>query len=342
MHKYTILLLIFLFGCSQKKIKNIQLTPSFYFWKTTFNLSGAEVDLLKKTGASPMYIRFFDIDWQPGQGAVPVAQLEIGSLGFIPKNIVPVIFITNRTMKKTAGKDIALLADRILKKIAYIADKFSISVHEVQFDCDWTESSKQHFFDLIKAIKQENQGIIISSTLRLHQYRYPQKTGIPPVDKVMLMFYNMGEVSNINEPNSILNLAKARPYIEGAKPYPIPLDIAVPIFGWGALFREGKLINLLKGIKGKDLKDPLRFTKTDETHFDVIKDTYLEGNYLYKNDQIRLEEVSETLLLKTVPLLRQVINQPKTCIAFYHLDISSQKEFSNATIRHFFNQIQEK
>ena len=338
----SIILVLFLFGCGQNKVKDIQLSPAFYYWKTSFAPTAKELTLLKETAADPIYVRFFDIDWKAGQGAVPVAPLQIDSLDDIPENIVPVIFITNRTMKNIAPKDIGTLAERILKKIDYIAQKFPTTIYEIQLDCDWSESSKQHFFELIKEVKNQNKALLISSTLRLHQYRYPTKTGIPPVDKVMLMFYNMGDVIDPDEPNSILNLAKAKPYIKNASTYPIPLDIAVPIFGWGALFREGKLINLIKNMDELALKDSLRFQQIDSTHFEVKKGTYLDGTYLYQGDQIRLEQISKTLLFKSVPLLQQVINQPKTRIAFYHLDSSIQKEFSNETIRQFLNQIKEK
>ncbi|HHB51501.1 MAG TPA: hypothetical protein ENK75_00425 [Saprospiraceae bacterium] len=338
---FILLSLIIFLGCNTNEIKDVQLSPSFYYWKTSFQPSTEELNLLEKTGAELLYIRFFDIDWKAGSGAVPVAQLDVDSLPLFHQNIIPVIFITNRTMKNIAPKDISRLAENILKKVNYIARKFPNTYHEIQLDCDWTEGSKDHFFELIRQVKNQTKGkgISISSTLRLHQYRYPKKTGVPPVEKVMLMFYNMGEVADLSESNSILNLAKAKPYIEGASTYPIPLDIAVPIFSWGALFRDGKLINLIKGMEAIELKDSLRFLQKDSLHFEVKKGTYLNGIYLYQGDQIRLESISKALLFKTVPLLQQVLNQQKTRIAFYHLDSSIQKEFSNETIRQFLSQI---
>ncbi len=333
--------LFLLFGCSQKNEDHPQLTPAFYYWKTTFRLSDGEQKLLKETGASPLYIRFFDIDWKPGVGAVPVAQLELDSTASIGVPIVPVVFITNRTMINIRTGDIDTLAGKILKKIDYIAQGFPDEIREIQLDCDWSEKSREHYFALIKKLQKrvENRGVTVTSTLRLHQYRYPRQTGIPPVPKVMLMFYNMGNVSDMAETNSILNLAKAAPYIEDATPYPIPLDIAVPVFGWGVLFRGGKTIDLLKGLREKDLQDSLRFHKIRENHFEVIKSTYLDGVYLYEGDLIRLESTSEKLLLECVPLLRKAINQPNTRIAFYHLDSSIQKDFSNEFICRFFDEI---
>ena len=317
------------------------LSPAFYYWKTTLSPSDEALSILKTTHANPLYIRFFDVDWKPGQGAVPVSPLQIDASSSLPASIIPVVFITNRTMINIDSKDIDTLAGRMLRKIDFIAHHFPATIQEIQLDCDWSATSRQHFFSLLESLQKRVQGqnITISSTLRLHQYRYPNKTGIPPVSKVMLMLYNMGDVGDPEETNSILNIDEARSYIEGGSAYPLPLDIAVPIFGWGALFREGKLINLLKGLKGFELADSLRFHKIDENHFEVVKSTYLNGVYLYKDDQIRLEDVPVELLFKTIPLLRKVINQPKTCIAFYHLDSSIQKEFSNETIRRFFNEI---
>ncbi|MBK8703650.1 MAG: hypothetical protein IPN33_08475 [Saprospiraceae bacterium] len=133
---------------------------------------------------------------------------------------------------------------------------------EIQIDCDWTEKTRDSYFYLLKKMREQLEpgNCALSATIRLHQVRYFKKTGAPPVDRGMLMFYNMGDVESWEEPNSILNIKKGEPYLDGAARYPLPLDVALPAFGWGVLFREGRMIRLIYPIDEKVLADTSRFS----------------------------------------------------------------------------------
>ncbi|MGG2305049.1 hypothetical protein ACE4Z6_26875, partial [Salmonella enterica] len=93
-----------------------------------------------------------------------------------------------------------------------------------QIDCDWTLGTKEKYFSLLKRIK-ERMALPLSCTIRLHQVKYQAKTGVPPVDRGMLMYYNMGHVEGATETNSIYDPANADKYVSYVKDYPLPLDV---------------------------------------------------------------------------------------------------------------------
>ena len=151
------------------------------------------------------------------------------------------MFITNATLKNLPETSIEQLADNITSKIKRMLKSLGeVHVKEIQIDCDWTGSTRVKYFTLLKHITLKvktrsanfnlREDITISATLRLHQIKYHKKTGVPPVARGMLMFYNMGSPTQIDMQNSILNLDIAKQYIENLESYPLPLDVALPIF----------------------------------------------------------------------------------------------------------------
>ncbi len=62
---------------------------------------------------------------------------------------------------------------------------------EIQIDCDWTERTRNAYFQLLTALKREPflQGKILSATIRLHQVKYVQRSGIPPADRGRVCFF---------------------------------------------------------------------------------------------------------------------------------------------------------
>ncbi|MBK7871568.1 MAG: hypothetical protein IPJ74_13290 [Saprospiraceae bacterium] len=197
------------------------------------------------------------------------------------------------------------------------------------------------FFQFIENFKAKNAGIQLSATIRLHQIRDYKNTGVPPVDRGMLMFYNTGNVENWSEENSILNIEIAQNYLPTSnfsvgvlryqlptsKVYQMPLDIALPIFAWGVLFRDGRMIRLINNLRAAQLTDTTRFQKMTNNRFEVTKSTYLEGYYLYQGDQIRTETIDTTLLHKAADLIKSKLKNHNLTVAFYHLDTATIKYF---------------
>jgi hypothetical protein len=318
-----------LIGCTPTPTEYFA-TPAFYHWKSDYNPGAQERSFLQELQSKKLYVRYFDIVLEAGE-PVPVSSVENDYSINRNQEIIPVVFITNAAMKAVNEQDIPILASRIFKKIKGIHPWLSNSaIKEIQMDCDWTNGSRQKYFKLLRSLKAllDNQEQILSTTLRLHQFKNAETTGIPPVDRVMLMFYNMGEVNEYDEVNSILNLEAAADYLNKDEAYPLPMDIALPLFQWGCIFRDQKLIHLSNNLSLEDLDDILRFNKISDNRFRVIKSTYLNGDFLYEGDEIRHESVSYDRLLSAGKLLAGVKNTDGFTVAFYHLDSLSLSQFT--------------
>ena len=344
------LLAIFLPGCKDGQPRLV--IPAFYHWQTNLKLSEAERLYLDSLHVKKLYVKFFDVDWNVASGQpVPLAQVQIDFNHLPGLQIIPTIFITNRTLLNLPMPDVDSLAGRIFQKIQDIAIPLAskreshgneLRITEVQFDCDWTEQTKEKYFRLLEIFKKKiSAGYSylsphtshLSATIRLHQVRFFEKTGVPPVDKGMLMFYNMGQVDEWATGNSILDPGLAKQYLSDGKlrSYPLELDVALPLFQWGVLFRDGRLVKLINGLSERELNDTSRFIKLAPNRFEVRKSTYLQGYYLYEGDRLRLEGVTPKLLEEAAVLLGNWFgkpnSQPELNVAFYHMDQHIFKSF---------------
>lgn len=303
---------------------------AFYHWKTRLSLSAEERAFMDRLRADKLYVKFFDVDWsEPYAGPVPMAEVEIDTALLGGLDIVPCIFLTNRCMTQLPGEDVPELAGRMLKKTEELAAQYpGLKIKELQLDCDWTASTRERYFALLGRLRAElaPKGIALSATVRLHQYRWPEQTGVPPVDRGMLMCYNTGDLESWEEENSILRAEEAGKYVAGAEPYPLPLDAALPAFGWGVLFRNDRMIRLIHALAPGDLADTLRFRQTQRNRFEVRKSTYLDGHYLYEGDRLRIEQPSIADLEQSARMLKEV-SPPGSTAAFYHLDSIAMLRF---------------
>lgn len=320
--------LLFLISCTPTKK---EITPAFYHWQTNFSLTQSEKKYLENLSIKKLYVKFFDVDWNGKmQESLPVAEVILDTTDLKNIEIIPTIFITNRSLKNYPLEKIDLLGKNILEKI------FSIkkNVREIQVDCDWSERTEQKYFQLLHFFKKEiqKQNIQLSATIRLHQIKYFKRTGVPPVDRGMLMFYNVDDVKDWETKNSILDLEVAKQYFFNFENYPLKLDVALPIFSWGVLYRGGGMVKLINNLRADDMTDDSLFLQTDETHYEVIKSTYLHGKYLYEGDIIRLETVPLETLKMSAKLLKSKIENPNVTISFYHLDTTTIKHYPYANL----------
>lgn len=333
---------ISIFGCRTNSTKNTQTTPAFYHWQTHLSLSETEKNYLSELAITKIYPKFFDVDWDFNQKA-PTALATLILSQALPEDltIVPTIFITNRTFLQISPNDLPDLAQKIVQKLqGQMVEIGQHRVTEIQFDCDWNKTTQLKYFSLLKWIKKElPEEIELSATIRLHQIKYAKKTGVPPVKRGMLMYYNMGEVQNQTTQNSILDNAIGQKYIAQLSQYPLPLDVALPLFQWGVLFRNNRMIKLLNQLSESELADNQRFIKKDKNHWQVVKSTYLNGVYLYKGDEIRLEKSAFSDLKTAAELLSKQLKKEDRNIVFYHLDsivIQQFKETEIAAIIDYF------
>lgn len=302
-------------GCHSIPSTPVVPSFSFYHWKANFSPTTLELDNIQKLGVSRLYVRYFDVDKETS--SAPVTPLSLLTFQVLPPEtieLVPVIFITNRALIDFPENQIINLAEKIWSLILEIHPVDTLP-QEIQLDCDWSGRSREAFFQLIKQMK--SFGCRVSSTIRLHQI---QTADVPPADAGTLMFYNMGEVRDSATKNSILSIEEARPYLPALRSYPLKLDLALPIFSWGVLFRDGKMIKLIHQLEAPELlKDSLTRTN-DRINFFVTRNSLLRGHFLYAGDHIRLEATQNEVLLQSARELGRYFGGSEPTITFYHLD----------------------
>lgn len=339
--------LVGIFSCKKNEIGTL-ITPAFYHWQTQLQLTDNERLYLDSIGVKKLYVKFFDVDWdEASQQPVPLAEVEIDTTNLSGLEIVPTVFITNRTLVNLPEAKVEELAERVREKIVRQSSSLSpqSQVREIQMDCDWTASTKEKYFQFLKYLQEVHSPFSVlhsplklSATIRLHQFKYPKRTGVPPVDRGMLMVYNVGEVDEWETENSILDLEILDQYLGqssvSSRQYVVPLDLALPLFRWGAVFRDGELVYLVNDLGKEHLQDTVRFANTAANRYEVRKSTYLQGYYLYEGDKVRLEGIDQELLERAVERFADFSKNFKSeTVAFYHLDTTTLKVFDHEKIR---------
>lgn len=261
------LILVFtliVFSYNKTQTKDIQI--SFYSWENSFE----EQNINEK-----LYIKVLDVNFS--------TKLELlkTNIKDVPKNFIPVIYITNETMKNV---DYSLVSKAILETLK------NYKFDEIQIDCDWSLSTRSNYFNLLEDLK-EKLNKKISATIRLHQIKYYAKTGIPPVDYGVLMYYNMSNIGDFNTKNSILDNEIAKKYHYNFDVYPLKLKLALPLYSQAIQFREEKAISLFEGVEEKDFNND--FEKLENNRYKVLNSHYFKGRYIYKDDIFRLENSNE-------------------------------------------------
>lgn len=306
---------LFLINCQKEK------EVSFYYWKTSFQFSKKEAEALKHFKTKEIYLRFFDVDKKEKDNPIP-----LGVIGKISPpadtSIIPVVYITNHTFHHFSKEDAESLAKKVFSKINSIAKENSIPYNEIQLDCDWSDSTRELYFSFLGKIKTISNKTI-STTIRLHQVKYFERTGIPPVDKYVLMFYNMGKLGKTGS-NSIYNSNDAAKYIQSLNNYPRKLDIALPIFSWVIHKRDNAIQDLLKDFDLQTLQNKgiLKSADNPNTYL-VTKSTLTGGKYFREDDELHLERISQEELLNAATLLHSNAKNLNRKIIFFDLDESN-------------------
>jgi len=289
---FFFLIFILFFSCSNSSIKKIE--PSFYYWQTTLNFDSRDLDFFRSYNINKIYLRYFDVIWnKENKSAVPSNQIIIDKKSLFPKKIIPVIFITLETLQKIEEGDIDKLSDKIIFQIEVISKSNNIlDINEIQIDCDWTISTKLKYFKMLNILKEnlKSKHIILSSTIRLHQIKYFKETGIPPVDKGVLMAYNTSSPYEKTDLKSILDVKTAKNYLRNLKEYKLNLDVALPIFSWAIQYdRYNKFIRLINDSNIAEIKNNNDIINTGSNFYSAKNDTFISTYRILKGDIIKVE-----------------------------------------------------
>ena len=192
-------------------------------------------------------------------------------------HVVPVVYLTNQTLKFLEPRYLEDFAQKIGNKIETIHQSWvrqPIGNNEIQLDCDWTLSTKEKYFTLLTILRKKYPRL--SVTIRLHQIKFAEKTGIPPVDRGMLMCYNMSDWKNEKTHNSIFTPDVLSQYIGELSDYPLPLDMVMPAFHWTIGYRGHQFQYFLNAISAQDFQKISLFEQV-QNRFVAKKDTTLWG-----------------------------------------------------------------
>ncbi len=261
---------------------------AFYYWRTSFTLSATEREALAELGVDHLYVRMFDVTWNEGeQRALPVGPLTVPAGSTPPPGvtIVPVVFIRDEVLRHARP---APLAAELWAEVQRRTAALGAVPAELQIDCDWTDTTRQPYFALLRALRKA-AGIPLSATIRLHQIKYRERTGVPPVERGMLMFYNMGKFSPDPDARAIFDPDAAQRYLARLDDYPLPLDLALPIWSWTVQVRDDAVVGLLQRTDPATL-DAIDFLRRGaDGRYTATRTTFLDGHLLREGDQLKTE-----------------------------------------------------
>lgn len=285
---------------------------AIYHWKTTFAPDSAEMAFLHRHNVKRIYIRMFDVEYGKDFTSSFIHVTPEATTKFahnVPEDveIVPTVYITLEALRHMEY-DTWRYAELIVKRILAMVNYNEIGpIGEIQFDCDWTETTRHIYVTLCKEAKEhlKEHNISLSSTIRLHQLREVP----PPVDRVVLMLYNTGGLKNPKTRNSILDMKDAAPYLKGQLRYLLPLDIALPTFGWGVKFRDGEFYKIV--------------TNPEES--------------VAHNEYIRWERPEVKEILRVKALAEKMLGKSDRGNILYHLDYSQLKNYTDDEISQLYS-----
>ena len=310
--------------------RNVQ--RSFYYWKTGFRLDATERQALDRHGVRKLYLRFFDADWDAlANDARPLARLRVEQPPPPGITIVPVVYLTQELLQHSDPSAIRKLAERIAGLITAEAERSRMALaDEVQMDCDWTTSTRDAYFSFLKELRRQPllNDRKLSVTIRLHQLKYRGQAGIPPADRGLLMCYNMGNLKDPSIKNSIIDPDVLASYIGGLSSYPLPLDLALPIFDWWVLFDRNEYRGLVRDVRLN--------LRGEERRVEFRTDTMIQG-YSFKAGQWLRHETSEAGDVRlSAQRLSRKLKTEKITVILYHLDSANLANYTPDDLESFY------
>lgn len=334
-----------LLSCTDSSSMKNEGGNSIYYWRTTFSLSDGEKEFLTIHEVNKIYMRFFDVDWaypaKNGEDITPEATIIFNDTIPAGIDIVPTVYITTSAMERMQTKEIEY-AEKIYKRVTAICKQNNISFKEIQLDCDWTKGTRQPFFRLCEAMKQQLDSThSLSSTIRLHQLtRLP-----PPVDKGVLMVYNTGNLMEMTSDNSIFSRNDIEPYLRDNRlaKYPLKLDVAYPTYGWSVVFHPGEDKYYFDRIMRRtdftgypNLKRIASnlYEATSEVNFSEDETGY---DKVYTEYRIRVERPSAGEILEIKKMIDSQLKDKTHNNILYHLDESQLSHYSDNEISKIYS-----
>jgi len=319
---------------------------AFYFWQTEWSPSPALLDSLAENKIDKLYMRFFDVEWTAAsQSSRPVAPLRFQSAPPNNVEIIPVVYLVNEVFMKMRYEDVPALADHVWQQVAGMAKENGIAFRELQIDCDWTDSSQRNYFHFINVLneplkKLKNEKKTLSATIRLHQVKFVERTGVPPVDRGMLMFYNFGRIQAETDGNSIFNERDASRYASYIADYPLKLDVVLPMFSWSIHARGGEVMGLLDNVGSADATNFDGFRLDFQNRYTATRPFFFRSHYFLEGDVLRVEETTPATTVRAAALAKRGAGWRKRyeTVALFDLNEQRVKSYTASSMRSIFAQ----
>jgi hypothetical protein len=330
-------LLPVLLGSCSHKAEHVE--RAFYYWKSNdYELSAKEDTLLDTLKIQKLYLKFFEVQRDEMMGNIPVAKTDVfGYDGFKYDSIqvIPTVFITNDVFIKSSRQELDTLATNMVYLLEkhYKENVALAKPKEFQMDCDWTPKSRDNYFYFLTKFKKES-GALLSCTLRLYPYKYPETMGVPPVDKVTLMCYNLVNPLESEMKNSILDTKELSLYLNKRRDYPLHTDVALPTFSWLQVYQNKRFRGLVYP-EGAGIKKILKPVKP--LWYEITKDTSINEHYLRVGDLVKYEEITPQKINDAIAIIKENVAFDDTItVTLFHLDENQLKSFSHETLSGFY------
>lgn len=338
------LILIFLlfstFACSEP---SLEVKRGIYFWENdTESFSTGNRAALDSLKIEKIYIKVFEVDRIKGTNK-PIAKssLQLDPASLENREVIPCIYLLNKVFIESSKKELDDLADNVVHLTQKfltekLGDRTKIPFSEIQLDCDWSEKSQGNYFYFIRKVKERSKKQI-SCTLRLYPYKFHQKMGIPPCDRAVLMCYNL--LSPLKNPrkNTILDTEEMAKYLDTKFDYPIPLDVALPVYSWMQCYDGTRFKGIVKGPV-EPYKELL--LHTEGLWYYMKSDTVLVDVYLRQGDRIKLERVSERELSKAIEIIKSSgVLKNDAVFSYFHLSSQELNHYSYETLNSYSSRL---
>jgi len=304
---------------------------AFYYWKTAGGPSAEELARADRAGADRLYVRLFDID-ETGAATPALAASAAERRSWTAegkRELVPVVYVANAALEapgfrpREAG--LSLVAG-----VARLWGPDGPAWNELQLDCDWTESTRSAYFQMLVAVRGalHGRGRVLSATIRLHQVKYRGSTGVPPVDRGMLMAYNLLPPESAGEKSAILDLDELAGYTRSLRGYPLPLDIALPAFSWVVQWEGERVIGLIGEPRAvAELSSPA-FRPRGLHRYEATSRTFLAGHTVEPGDLFVVDRPDPGDVRRAAALLFRSARRGARTVALYHLDTETLDSFA--------------
>lgn len=319
----------------------------FYHW-TSGEMSVFEEHVLQESGTNKVYLKLFEVSMDELEGAIPMDKIygKYPDSFFESMEIVPCIFIENEVIARSTddeleelAENVVFLTEKYLTKDIKENENTEVNWKEIQIDCDWIKSSKTKYFTFLKALKKHTDKQL-SCTLRLYPYKFQKEMGVPPVDRAMLLCYNLSNPQTNEDLNTILDMGELKKYLQGGKPYPLPLDVGIPMYSSCYKFTNGHFDEVIHSVP--EGLESVCLPSDDGLWYTLRQDTTIDYNHFRKGQHIKIERVSNELLEEACTLIREYVPLEKDAsIAIYHLNESELKKYDHETVDavfHLFSQ----